>query len=275
MMQVKKLEVVMPIARLTPYTSDAISSIYHQSLQSFSLCYVVYENSYAELVELLDSLSEYKPTGIDERFIVSKICCLSFQLNLAINSSEATFLARMDADDISLSNRLLTQLQYLEDHDDISVVGCKVILINNMGEKFRNFPFFKTAKMIRNVLPFFNPMCHPALMFRTSALRSIGGYRYGRIHEDHDLFLDLTNSGFMMCNIPNVLFYYRRHPNQLTNVRNSWLSFASSTSIYVFWMLRTLNPFFVFGIIYSFPLLRRIRTYMGSLFPKFTKLVSS
>ena len=106
---------------------------------------------------------------------------------MGIGESYGEYIARMDSDDISLPERFEEQVRYLDENKDVDVLGCRVRLIDSVSESLeRSYPYFQSNRDIRRVLPFRNPLMHPALMFRKSVLLSVQGYKYGHTSEDHE-----------------------------------------------------------------------------------------
>lgn len=130
------------------------------------------------------------------------------KLNACLAASCGELIARMDDDDFSHPQRLQRQVEYLQEHPEISFVGCNAALFRNgIQVGIRKFPAQPT---IRDFY-FTQPYLHPALMFRRDALLAVSGYSESkncRLCEDYDLLLRLYEAGFQGANMEDILLDY-------------------------------------------------------------------
>jgi len=147
-------------------------------------------------------------------------------LNTGLQHVQTEFCARMDADDIALHGRLRRQLEILQTHPNTVLVSGLVRYIDESGDLLpginwieRGIPVDKSK--IRSRLKTENCIFHPTVMFRTAAVRSVGGYTNNYPHiEDYDLWLRLLQKGdFETLDFPVLL--YRIHPSQIGAVHGS------------------------------------------------------
>jgi glycosyltransferase involved in cell wall biosynthesis len=129
--------------------------------------------------------------------------------NVACRQARAPLVAIMDADDVSLPERLATQVEYLISHPEISVVGSWVRLINDEGVvgPIRRYP--TSPALVAWSLFFFNTLAHPTVMMRRTALHmeAVFDPQY-RLAQDYALFTSLSRR-VQMANIADVLVHYR------------------------------------------------------------------
>lgn len=119
-------------------------------------------------------------------------------------------LARQDADDISLPERFAQQLAYFETHPEIDVLG-------TAATEFREHPgnvvgvrtLPGSHAEIAKYLKINNPISHPTMMVRTSAVKEAGGYRAVHHMEDYDLMARLLRDGRTFHNLPEPLLLFR------------------------------------------------------------------
>jgi hypothetical protein len=123
----------------------------------------------------------------------------------------------MDADDVSNPDRLRTQLDYLDKHLDTVMLGTQVAFIAGR----RQFPGprkpVKHDEIQRGLRLGRITVCHAACMFRTSALRNVGGYRIQGAGQDIDLFLRMCEAG-RAANVDAVLYQIRVHAQSVNCV---------------------------------------------------------
>ena len=129
------------------------------------------------------------------------------KLNACLDQAQGQFIARMDDDDYSHPQRFAKQLAFLEQHSEISFVGCNVNLWRNEIVGQRCLPELPTVRDFY----FVQPYIHPALMFRKDALSAVRGYseeRHAILCEDYDLLLRLYTAGYQGANLQDYLLDY-------------------------------------------------------------------
>ncbi|CEJ87896.1 putative Glycosyl transferase family 2 [Hyphomicrobium sp. GJ21] len=139
-------------------------------------------------------------------------------LNRGLAASTSTYVARMDADDISLAGRLSAQIAYLDRHPHILAVGTQASFIDAAGRETGKSDYPCTPASLRHTL-FSRGTCavvHPSIMMRRKPIMEMGGYREAIAHaEDYDLWLRLSETN-AVANMPDVHFKYRIHPDQVS-----------------------------------------------------------
>lgn len=146
---------------------------------------------------------------------------LTKSLNKGIKVAKGEYIARMDSDDISLPDRFLHQLKYMDEHPDISVLGGAIQEFNDqdgiIGE--RHFPVNTTA--IRQYIHKASPVAHPAVMIRKSLFEE--GVLYNeeyRTTQDLALWFDVLASGHQMANLDEFVLQFRRESNVYQRRKN-------------------------------------------------------
>jgi glycosyltransferase involved in cell wall biosynthesis len=139
-------------------------------------------------------------------------------LNTGIRMSRGEFVARMDADDISMPQRFKRQVEFLTAHEECVAVGSFHTMIDPDGQPLGQVQFDTASRVIKENLlnGALNVICHPAVMMRRSVLVAVGGYREDcESVEDFALWLDLAERG-ALANIPEFLFNYRQHHSSVS-----------------------------------------------------------
>jgi glycosyltransferase involved in cell wall biosynthesis len=135
---------------------------------------------------------------------------LAASLNEAIAASTAPYVARMDADDVSVPGRFRTQLTYLKNHPDVVLVGGQIRrVVDGVAESASTFPLHHDA-ILSALLRGQHAMCHPSVMIRRSAVDAVGGYWDHGVAEDWDLFLRLSEAG-RLANVADHVLDYAFH----------------------------------------------------------------
>jgi glycosyltransferase involved in cell wall biosynthesis len=113
---------------------------------------------------------------------------LTSSLNKAISISKGEYIARMDADDVCMPERIEKQVAYLEKHRDIDILGTNATVINEHGEIIGNIDNDYSESYIKAATYFGAPLIHPTVMFRRSVftehkLYYNESYRYAQDYE--------------------------------------------------------------------------------------------
>jgi len=215
-----KISVVMPVYNGERLLGEAVESILGQTFEDFELI-AVDDGSKDRSLDMLQTYARKDPRVRVHPMPVNGGAIAA--RNTGIQFARGTFIAVMDADDVSLPHRLASQLKYLEDHPEAGVVGSYVQLIDGDGTHgdIRKFPT-DPALMAWSML-FFNCLAHPSVMMRHDVLASANGYapecKGGA--EDYDLFARVSRTA-RLATIPDVLVLYRKWEGNMT--RTAWES---------------------------------------------------
>lgn len=138
---------------------------------------------------------------------------LVYSLNRAISMSKGKYIARMDADDISLNMRLEKQKKYLEENK-LDFIGTNVINFNDNGEFTSNYP--QNTKDIYKYLNSANAMAHPTWFLKREVFQKVGQYRNIFANEDYDFLLRCRNQNIKIGNMDKPLLKYRLSSNSIS-----------------------------------------------------------
>jgi glycosyltransferase involved in cell wall biosynthesis len=189
---------------------------------------------------------------------------LNYLLEIILKNPDYKLIARMDADDISLSSRFEKQRSFLMNNPDISCVGCWYHIINESGKQlsYRKLPVeHETLKKLYYTR---TPFAHPSVMYRTELIEKAGLYPVDTIlMEDNVLWGKALKAGLRFANIPEYLFMFRK--DKYYYRRRSGLRYGWNYIKTRFILIRSVNlpvysyliSFFV-GIIKMFPLSARL-----------------
>lgn len=259
------VSILFPCSRVDDFFDEALNSIIFQTYKNIEII-IIANGVSTDDYNYLDNISL---TDERIRLIRTDIKGLTFALNLGIHNANGFYLARMDSDDISNVERIEKQVNFLNNNLDCSVVGCKIVLIDENNETLRKtFPFYERHEEIARIICVRNVMCHPALMFRKDSLISVGAYKFGFMSEDHELFIRMLNEGMKFHNLQEVLFSYRRHSSQITNIKNAWRHFFEVSSFLYMHAFLNKKVKCLAGIIVIFPPLRQMHNFLRSRFFK-------
>lgn len=151
-------------------------------------------------------------------------CVLNDLLDISFKNGHE-FIARMDADDISMPDRFEKQMDFLMENHDIDVVGGAIEEIDESGNSRGKIIVYPYAP--DDCWRFFarrNPHAHPAVMFRKRFFDKAGcKYRPEyRQNQDTMLWLDGMKAGTRHANIPDVVLKFRFTDSLFKKRRNGW-----------------------------------------------------
>lgn len=136
---------------------------------------------------------------------------LASALNIGLNACKYEYVARMDADDISLSSRFEKQFEFLKCHPEIIVLGSDIAEFNNQIGDLKSVRHVgaKTEDII-SMAKKRTPFNHMSVVFKSSAIKKVGGYSedFGKL-EDYKLWVDLISEGYEFANINDSLVNVR------------------------------------------------------------------
>ncbi len=211
------VSVLLPVYNSERYVREAIGSVLAQTFSDFELITVDDGSTDGSL----QILREFAQRDARVRVISRPNTGIAGALNDAIAVARGEFLARMDADDISMPARFQLQVDFMRQHPDVVLLGSRVQLVEPYGS-----PVYETDHALDHetidrdlLLGVGWAVVHPVAMMRTSAIQRAGGYRPDRVPiEDLDLFLRLTEIG-RAANLPDILLHYRQHLQSANHMR--------------------------------------------------------
>jgi len=200
------VSVLMPAYNAERYIGEAIESILNQTFDDFELV-VVNDCSTDNTPKIIEDFAEN-----DGRIRVlhnEKNLKLSRSLNRGIQVARGKYIARMDADDISLPGRLESQVKYMEENPEVGVSGGTMIIINETNAVIGKRRYWTGDEEIRKRIFRFSPFCHPAIIIRKSVLKKSGLYNhYYNPAEDYDLYFRIGQCA-KFGNLREPLIKYR------------------------------------------------------------------
>ncbi len=199
------VSVVMSVYNGEEYLSDAIESILSQTMEELELIIIDDGSSDASL----ELIKGYKRQDARIVLISRENRGLIASLNEGIGQARGKYIARMDADDISLSERLQVQVDFMEQNPNIGLSGTWIEAFDESGTKVIG-RYSVDHPMLRCELLFSSPFAHPSVMMRSELLRD-NGLSYDKAYvdaEDYELWYRCAKVT-RLANIPQVLLRYR------------------------------------------------------------------
>jgi glycosyltransferase involved in cell wall biosynthesis len=199
----------MPVFNGERYLARAVASILGQTFTDFELV-VVDDGSTDRSLAILQRISRRDPRL---RIISRPNTGISGARNDGTEAARGDLVASMDADDLAYPQRLADQVAYMTGHENCTVLGASVRLIDPDGVPLDcEHPPLDHQTIVAQFLRGRSDMIRqPVAMLRRPAILAVGGYRseYSAT-EDLDLFLKLAERG-QAANLPQTLLDYRQH----------------------------------------------------------------
>lgn len=195
-----KVSIVMSVYNGENNVNRAIKSILTQSFKDFEFI-IINDGS-------TDSTSEKLNKFKDERIIIydnRTNLGLAKSLNIGIKKASGKYIARMDADDVSMKNRLETQASFLEKNSDIAMVGSNAIGFDGKSNFLGKSKLPLKSDCIRKRLIINNCFFHSSVMVRRKVIYDIGFYNKNmKYAQDYDLWLRMV-AKYKLVNISEPL----------------------------------------------------------------------
>ena len=205
--------VLLPAYNAEKYIRESIDSILNQTFIDFELL-IINDGSIDKTEEIIlsynDSRIRYIKNETNLKLIKS--------LNKGVSLSRGKYIARMDADDISLPDRLKEQVEFMENHNDVAVCSSLMYLMTEKGIRQWNYYPAKTSIGCAFCSIYRTPLAHPAAFFRAEILKK---YQYtdskDSVHiEAFVLWGDLALNNEKMYVIQKYLVKYRQNKESVS-----------------------------------------------------------
>lgn len=207
-----KVSVVMSVYNGGEYLREAIESILHQTFKDFEFV-IVDDGSTDSTCKILTTYRDERMTLVRNQENLG----LARSLNRGLEIARGEYVARQDADDVSLPERLAQQLEFLEEHPEVGVVGGAVQIIDGGGNASDIWRFPGEHGVLKWRLCFGNPIMHSTVMMRREIVNRVNGYDVEmEVAMDYDLWRRLS-SVTRLANLQDVLVWLRRHEDSVTS----------------------------------------------------------
>lgn len=212
-----RITVLMSVYNGERYLREAIESILNQTYKEFE--FVIYDDcSTDHTPEIIKSFSDnrivYRRNSINQG--------LTRNLADGVSRSEADYIARMDADDIAYHERLARQLEWMDHHPDVTILGSPVTYFKDTLGDLGIAKQPADDVTIKATLFISFTLMHPSIMIRRGDLVN-QGLNYNpeyRCSQDHALYLDCISKGLKFANTEDPLMHMRAHGGSISRARH-------------------------------------------------------
>ena len=200
-----RVSVVMPVRDGERFLREALDSTLAQTVAELEL--IVVDDGSTDATPAI--LAECAARDGRVRVQRQEPDGLTVALNAGCAHARAPVIARMDADDVMLRDRLERQLAYLDAHPDVALLGGGIVLIDESGAEIDREPGRVELDFLAR-----NELTHATVAMRTEVFRELHGYRLDQA-EDYDLWLRFEERGGVAA-LPDFVLRYRLHPGQFS-----------------------------------------------------------
>lgn len=208
----RKVSVILPVYNAENTVKQALISIVNQTYNNLEII-IINDGSNDNTEEIVRSVADSRIIYVKN----DKNEGLIYTLNRGLSMATGEYIARMDADDISLPDRLEKQVNFLDNNKDYIMVGGQIEFFGNTNSN-KAYILPCNDDDIRAGLLYYCPFYHPTVLFRKEVV-SLYKLFYNKdyIHaEDYKMWSDISAIG-KMYNIPDIVLKYRISDNQISN----------------------------------------------------------
>lgn len=211
-----RVSVLMTVYNGAQWLREAIDSVVHQTYGDWEL--IAIENgSSDESPAILASYPDARIRVISMRGNIGRTPALRHAFDVA----RGEYIAVLDADDVAERTRLAKQVEFLDAHPRISLVGTWALRIDGAGREVARWAPATDSQRLQDELGFANPIVHSAAMYRAAVARDVGGYPPEYPYaQDAALWLRLAERG-PVAMIGEYLSSHRTTPGGMTRSKES------------------------------------------------------
>lgn len=214
-----KVSVLMPVYNGSRYLRESVDSILNQTFTDFEFI-IIDDGSTDDTWEILTTYADK-----DQRIRLlrnEENLGLIKSLNKGLNLAKGDYIARQDADDISLPKRFDKQTAVLDHQQEVILVSCDLEIINSEGDLTGKFQRACDRNLVAWYLIFYNRVAgHSQVMFRRKLVSDLGGYsQINKYSEDYELWCRLVQVNDIVI-LPEVLLRQRMHSKSLCAKRGT------------------------------------------------------
>jgi glycosyltransferase involved in cell wall biosynthesis len=203
-----QISVVMSVYNGEVYLEEAIESILNQTITDFE--FVIINDGSSD--NSIGIIKHYATVDSRIKFVTHENIGLTKSLNIGINMSRGKYIARQDADDLSVVNRFEKQLPWLEEKK-YDLCCSRAWLI----DKKRVTPRIKYYFPKKLLIKISNPFIHGTYFIKKSIFDKLGGYdEEFRFAQDYKLMSDIMANGYKIKYLKEVLYKSRSPENSIS-----------------------------------------------------------
>lgn len=212
------VSVIIPCYNAEKYIEKSVRSILNQTYKNIEVL-IADDASVDSSIDIIEMMvKEDSRIRLIKHRTNKKIV---YTLNELVNIATGKYVARMDADDISLPERIEKQVRFMESHENYAACGTNILEIDVNDRVIGKENYAASEQGTSFAVRFFNPVCHPSVLFRADICKS-NSYDEKYVYaEDYELWCRLImEKGYKIGNIQEYLFMYRKSLTQTCFIKS-------------------------------------------------------
>ena len=218
-----KLAVILPAYNAEAHLAECLDSLLNQTFQDFCIL-AINDASIDNTSKILESYAKIDPRLRVYHFTQNQGEPSAGKLAKDIlNYMNVEYVARMDADDICAPHRFEKQIQYLDNHPEIDILGSNAVIFHH--ERTEKSPEISDLPLLdKDIKAHFSlargHMINPSVMWRHSSIKGLGlNYAQTATAPDFHMWIQCALNGKTFANLPEPLLFYRVHSEQESQKR--------------------------------------------------------
>ena len=218
-----KLAVILPAYNAEAHLAECLDSLLNQTFQDFCIL-AINDASIDNTSKILESYAKMDPRLRVYHFTQNQGEPSAGKLAKDIlNHMNVEYVARMDADDICAPHRFEKQIQYLDNHPEIDILGSNAVIFHH--ERTEKSPEISDLPLLdKDIKAHFSlargHMINPSTMWRHSSIKELGlNYAQTSTAPDFHMWIQCALNGKTFANLPEPLLFYRVHSEQESQKR--------------------------------------------------------
>ncbi len=208
-----EISVIMSVYNGEEYLCEAIDSVLSQTFKNFEL--IVIDDCSTDSTNTI--LNKYAESDKRVRVFRNEVNLrLPKSLNKAISLAEGKYIARMDADDICLPERLRLQYEFMEERGDVALSSCKFLTVKNEEYAMGAVGGRCDSDALKAMLLVTNPVLHPGVIGKAEVFKKLLYDTSLTCTEDLEIWIRMVKENLKIEILPEYLMVYRLHDKQIT-----------------------------------------------------------
>lgn len=208
-----KISLIMSVYNGEDYLEEAIDSVVKQTFKDWELI-VINDCSTDKTVDIL---CKYETADSRVRVHTNEVNLrLPSSLNIGLSLAKGKYIARMDADDICLPDRLQKQYDFMEENQDVDLSSCRFMTLKNGVISSGGCGGKSDFNSIKALLLVTNPILHPGIIAKAEVIKKLCYDKNFTCTEDMELWTRFILSGYKVEILSEYLMIYRLHDKQIT-----------------------------------------------------------
>lgn len=201
------ISVIIPVKNSEKTVKQAIESVLNQGVEEVEIICIV-NGCDDESENVIKKIKDSRITVIESSPGIVPA------LNAGIRKSKGNLIARQDADDVWHEGKLQAQVKYLEENNDIDILGTQLQVVDKFENHIENTKYpLSHEDIVTSLLNGINPIGHPSVIFRRKVLDKCSGYLdLFPLAEDLDLWIRAA-CWYKFANLEETYVTYKHVPN--------------------------------------------------------------